>query len=42
MISARLICLSRISAVTTVIVLSVAASPPPLGPLPDRVVFASA
>lgn len=42
MISARLNCLSRITAATAVIVLSVAASPPPLGPLPDRVVFASA
>jgi carboxymethylenebutenolidase len=43
MISARLPRLTRFVAVTTAVVLSVAASPPPpLGPLPDRVEFASA
>src|SRR5690348_12949621 len=42
MISARLRGLSRFAAVTTAVVLSVAASPPPLMPLPDRVVSPSA
>ena len=41
--SARSLHLSRLVAVTARVVLSVAASPPPpLGPLPDRVAFASA
>jgi len=43
MISARSLSLSRYIAVTAVVMLSMAASPPPpLGPLPDRVVFPSA
>ena len=42
MISARSLPLSRFVAVTAAVVLSVAATPPPIGPLPDRVVFPSA
>lgn len=42
MISARSLSLGRFAAVTAAVVLSVAASPPPIGPLPDRVVFPSA
>jgi hypothetical protein len=43
MISARWLSLSWFVAVTAVVAQSMAASPPPpLGPLPDRVVFPSA
>ena len=42
MISARWFSLSRFVAVTAAAVLSAAASPPPIGPLPDRVMFPSA
>ena len=40
MISVR--SLSRLAAITAAMVLSVGATPPPLGPLPDRVTFQSA
>lgn len=40
MISVRL--LSRVIAVAAAMVLSAGATPPPLGPLPDRVTFTSA
>ena len=42
MISARSLSLTRFAAVAAVAMLSLAASPPPLGPLPERVTFPSA
>ncbi|HTO61846.1 MAG TPA: dienelactone hydrolase family protein [Bradyrhizobium sp.] len=42
MIAARSLSLIRFVAITAAAVLSIAASPPPIGPLPDRVTFPSA
>lgn len=42
MISARLLSVSRFAGILAAVAFSVAATPAPIGPLPDRVVFPSA